>query len=64
MSQTLLFSIGVCVFAFTIVGAMVYGRYAFTKYYDAQLASEATIRAGSVVATTATLALPTEAAPT
>ena len=64
MSQTLLFSIGVCVFAFTIVGAMVYGRYAFTKYYDAQLASEATIRAGSVVATTATIAMPPEATPT
>ena len=64
MSQTLLFSIGVCVFAFTIVGAMVYGRYAFTKYYDAQLASEATIRAGSVVATTAGIVMPPEATPT
>ena len=64
MSQTLLFSIGVCVFALTIVGAMVYGRYAFTKYYDAQVASEATIRAGSVVATIASMAMPTEATPT
>lgn len=64
MSQTLLFSIGVCVFALTIVGAMVYGRYAFTKYYDAQVASEATIRAGSVAATIAAVVMPTEATPT
>ncbi len=51
MSQTLLFSIGVCVFALTIVGAMVYGRFAFTKFYDAQLASEASIRAADVLTT-------------
>ncbi len=51
MSQTLLFSIGVCVFALTIVGAMVYGRFAFTKFYDAQLASEASIRAAVVLTT-------------
>ena len=50
MSQTLLFSIGVCVFAFTIVGAMVYGRFAFTRFYDAQVASEASLRAASVAA--------------
>ena len=47
MSQTLLFSIGVCVFALTIVGAMVYGRYAFTRFYDAQVASEAAFRAAA-----------------
>ena len=50
MSQTLLFSIGVCVFAFTIVGAMVYGRFAFTRFYDAQVASEASLRAAPVAA--------------
>ncbi len=59
MSQTLLFSIGVCVFALTIVGAMVYGRFAFTKFYDAQVASEASLRAASVAA----VALTTDSTP-
>ncbi len=60
MSQTLLFSIGVCVFAFTIVGAMVYGRFAFTRFYDAQVASEASLRAASAAA----VVLTTDPAPT
>jgi hypothetical protein len=38
VSQTLLFSIGVVVFAMTVVGAMSYGRYAFGQIYDAQVA--------------------------
>lgn len=64
MSQTLLFSIGVCVFAFTIVGAMVYGRYAFTRFYDAQLASEASLRAVAVLPAVAPVAATADSAAT
>ena len=38
MSQALLFSIGVGVFAMTIVGAMIFGRQAFSRAYEIQVA--------------------------
>ena len=38
MSETLLFSIGVGVFAMTVVAAMVIGRQVFSRLYDAQVA--------------------------
>lgn len=38
MSQALLFSIGVGVFAMTIVGAMIFGRQAFSRAYEVQVA--------------------------
>jgi hypothetical protein len=54
MSQTLLFSIGVFVFGLTVFGGMLYGRYAFTRFYDAQVASEAA-RVASVPSAAATI---------
>jgi hypothetical protein len=58
MSQSVLFSIGVGVFATTIVAAMVVGRHAFGRIYDAQVAdarayallAAASAAAGAVVA--------------
>jgi len=38
MSQALLFSIGVGVFAMTIVAAMIFGRQAFDRAYQVQVA--------------------------
>ncbi len=64
MSQGLLFSIGVCVFALTVVGAMIYGRLVFTRFYDAQVADAAASRAASVVEALATKLVPAEPAPT
>lgn len=58
MSQSLLFGIGVCVFGFTIVGAMVYGRHVFSRFYDAQVATESSLRAAFAVAPTPDAAPP------
>lgn len=54
MSQSLLFSTGVGVFAMTIVGAMIFGRHAFSQVYDRQVAdarSYAVMNASIVVST-------------
>lgn len=47
MSETVLFTIGVLVFGLTIIGAMMYGRYAFNNYYVAQLEADGVPRAGT-----------------
>jgi hypothetical protein len=65
MSRTLLFSIGTVVFAATIVAAMVYGRHAFARVYDKQVAeAQAYVRpdiAGAAAASAAAAALTADA---
>jgi hypothetical protein len=38
VSESLLFGIGICVFAVTIFGAVIYGRHVFGRFYDVQVA--------------------------
>ena len=56
MSQALLFSIGVGVFAMTIVAAMIFGRQAFDRAYQVQVADAqnyANLRAAAAAAAAA-----------
>ena len=55
MSQSLLFSIGVAVFALTVIGAMIYGRFVFQRFYDASVASEVARQAAADLRQGATL---------
>lgn len=64
MSQTLLFSIGLCVFASTVYGALFYGYYVFSRFYAAQVASEVLPLRASVATAVAAAELATEAAAT
>ena len=64
MSQTLLFSIGLCVFASTVYGALFYGYYVFNRFYAAEVASEALAFPGSVATAAAAAVLATEATAT
>lgn len=47
MSQVLLFSIGTCIFALTVVGALFYGYFTFTQFYNASVAVEASLPTGA-----------------
>lgn len=64
MSQALLFSIGLCVFAVTVYGALFYGYFVFNRFYDSQVASEGSPLAASVAPAVAVALLTAEAAPT
>ena len=57
VSKTLLFGIGVTVFAATVVGAMIYGRFLFDRFYQAQVGSASAAAAiGALAASTAAAA--------
>ena len=57
MSKTLLFGIGVTVFAATVVGAMFYVRFLFDRFYQAQVGSASDAAAiGALAASTAAAA--------
>ena len=43
MSQTLLFSVGVCVFTVTVVATLLYGYFALDRVYQADAAKRPVI---------------------
>lgn len=57
MNQTALFSIGVVVFAVTIVAAMVVGRHAFCRIYEAQVADARAFAVQNLAAAVAVVAV-------